>query len=177
MVAIEHNAAALNFDCVFSQEGLMLWIFSSSIPQGLTVRCQISRDKHGLDRGVYPTYYLHLEEDDGKFFLLAARRRKRSRNSNYVISCDATNLSRSSESIVAKLKANFLGTHFTLSSAHNSLCESSRMSQVSLIRNSGLLSSILSPIDLAVVNYVSYFCTCLVLFFLYVAIILFVVYR
>ena len=35
-------------------------------PQGITVKCRITRDKKGMDRGMYPTYYLHLEREDGK---------------------------------------------------------------------------------------------------------------
>lgn len=35
-------------------------------PQGVTVKCRITRDKKGMDRGMYPTYYLHLEREDGK---------------------------------------------------------------------------------------------------------------
>lgn len=35
-------------------------------PQGLTVRCRITRDRKGVDRGVFPFYYLHLEREDGK---------------------------------------------------------------------------------------------------------------
>ncbi len=35
-------------------------------PQGMTVKCRITRDKKGMDRGMYPTYYLHLEREDGK---------------------------------------------------------------------------------------------------------------
>ncbi|TPP59509.1 Tubby protein [Fasciola gigantica] len=83
-------------------------------PQGVTIRCRISRDKHGVDRGLFPTYYLHMEREDRKFFLLAARRRKRSTTSNYVISCDATDLSRAAESFAGKLRSNFLGTQFVL---------------------------------------------------------------
>ena len=30
------------------------------------MKCRITRDKKGIDRGVYPTYYLHLEREDGK---------------------------------------------------------------------------------------------------------------
>ncbi|CAH8660709.1 unnamed protein product [Schistosoma rodhaini] len=83
-------------------------------PQGVTIRCRITRDKRGVDRGIFPSYYLHLEKEDCKFFLLAARRRKRSTTSNYVISCDATNLSRDAISFTGKLRSNFLGTHFTV---------------------------------------------------------------
>lgn len=82
----------------------------------MKVRCRISRDKHGVDRGFFPTYFLHVEREDGKrFFLLAARRRRRSTTSNYVISHDATDLSRASCRLAGKLRANFLGTHFILS--------------------------------------------------------------
>lgn len=35
-------------------------------PQGVRVKCRITRDKKGMDRGMYPTYYLHLEKEDGK---------------------------------------------------------------------------------------------------------------
>ncbi|KAF7232536.1 hypothetical protein EG68_06086 [Paragonimus skrjabini miyazakii] len=80
----------------------------------MTIRCRITRDKHGMDRGIYPTYYLHMEREDRKFFLLAARRRKRSATSNYVISSDATDLSRNAYSFAGKLRANFLGTQFVV---------------------------------------------------------------
>ncbi|KAF8564991.1 hypothetical protein P879_04758 [Paragonimus westermani] len=83
-------------------------------PQGVTIRCRITRDKHGMDRGIYPTYYLHMEREDRKFFMLAARRRKRSATSNYVISSDATDLSRNADSFAGKLRANFLGTQFVV---------------------------------------------------------------
>ncbi|KAF6777021.1 hypothetical protein AHF37_03991 [Paragonimus kellicotti] len=86
----------------------------AAIIYGMTVRCRITRDKHGMDRGIYPTYYLHMEREDRKFFLLAARRRKRSATSNYVISSDATDLSRNAYSFAGKLRANFLGTQFVV---------------------------------------------------------------
>ncbi len=35
-------------------------------PRGVTIKCRISRDKKGMDRGLYPTYFLHLEREDGK---------------------------------------------------------------------------------------------------------------
>lgn len=35
-------------------------------PQGVTMKCRITRDKKGVDRGMYPTYFLHMERDDGK---------------------------------------------------------------------------------------------------------------
>ncbi|XP_072340787.1 tubby-related protein 3-like isoform X3 [Scyliorhinus torazame] len=84
-------------------------------PRGITVKCRITRDKKGMDRGLYPTYFMHLERDDGKkLFLLAGRKRKKSKTSNYLISVDATDLSREADSYVGKLRSNLMGTKFTI---------------------------------------------------------------
>lgn len=32
-------------------------------PQGQTVRCRLTRDKKGMDRGLYPSYFLHLDTE------------------------------------------------------------------------------------------------------------------
>lgn len=34
--------------------------------RGVTVKCRISRDKKGMDRGLYPTYFMHMERDDNR---------------------------------------------------------------------------------------------------------------
>ncbi|CAH1798781.1 unnamed protein product, partial [Owenia fusiformis] len=84
-------------------------------PQGVTIKCRITRDKKGVDRGIFPTYFLHMERDDGKkVFLLAGRKRKKSATSNYLISIDPTDLSRGGEAFVGKLRSNLLGTQFTI---------------------------------------------------------------
>ncbi|XP_053113678.1 tubby-related protein 3 isoform X2 [Hemicordylus capensis] len=84
-------------------------------PRGITVKCRITRDKKGMDRGLFPTYYMHLERDDNrKVFLLAGRKRKKSKTSNYLISVDPTDLSREGESFVGKLRSNLMGTKFTV---------------------------------------------------------------
>ncbi|KAM8808028.1 tubby protein homolog isoform 3-T3 [Eudromia elegans] len=84
-------------------------------PQGVTVKCRITRDKKGMDRGMYPTYYLHLEREHGKkVFLLAGRKRKKSKTSNYLISIDPTDMSRGGESFIGKLRSNLMGTKFTV---------------------------------------------------------------
>ncbi|XP_014211117.1 protein king tubby [Copidosoma floridanum] len=78
-------------------------------------KCRITRDRKGMDRGFYPTYFLHLERDYGKkIFLLAGRKRKRSKTSNYLISTDPTDLSRDGDAYVGKLRSNLLGTQFTI---------------------------------------------------------------
>ena len=64
---------------------------------------------------MFPTYYLHLEKDDGKrFFLMAGRKRKKCKTANYLISTDPTNLSRNTNSYIEKLRSNVLGTKFTV---------------------------------------------------------------
>uniref|UniRef100_A0A9J7WYF0 Tubby C-terminal domain-containing protein n=1 Tax=Cyprinus carpio carpio TaxID=630221 RepID=A0A9J7WYF0_CYPCA len=82
-------------------------------PQGTTIKCKVTRDKRGMDRGFYPTYYLHLDNDK-KVFLLAGRKRKKSATSNYLISIDATDLSRGGENFIGKLRSNLMGTKFTV---------------------------------------------------------------
>ncbi|CAI4229232.1 unnamed protein product [Auanema sp. JU1783] len=79
-------------------------------------RCSITRDKKGMDKGIYPTYYLHLEREEKKkgIFLLAARRRKKSTTANYLISCDATDLSRDGTSFMGKVRCNAMGTTFVI---------------------------------------------------------------
>ncbi|KAM4885093.1 LOW QUALITY PROTEIN: tubby-related protein 1 [Sylvia borin] len=82
-------------------------------PQGVTVKCRVTRDKKGMDRGLYPTYYLHLDNDK-KVFLLAGRKRKKSKTSNYLISIDPTDLSRGGDNFIGKLRSNLMGTRFTV---------------------------------------------------------------
>ncbi|XP_051927330.1 tubby protein homolog [Hippocampus zosterae] len=82
-------------------------------PRDLTIQCRVTRDRRGMEKGMYPTYYLHMEKDDGKrVFLMAGRKRKRSKTSNYLISTDPTNLSRESSCYIGKLRSNVLGTKF-----------------------------------------------------------------
>ncbi len=38
----------------------------SPAKRNVTFKCRITRDKKGMDRGAWPTYYLHLEKDDEK---------------------------------------------------------------------------------------------------------------
>uniref|UniRef100_A0A8C5ZCM9 Tubby-like protein n=1 Tax=Marmota marmota marmota TaxID=9994 RepID=A0A8C5ZCM9_MARMA len=84
--------------------------------RGHMVQCCISRDKHGVDKGLFPIYFLYLEVEDGrKHFLLAGRKRKRSKTSNYLISLDPEDLSRDGDSFVGKVsRSNILGTKFII---------------------------------------------------------------
>ncbi|XP_066564779.1 tubby protein homolog isoform X2 [Amia ocellicauda] len=84
-------------------------------PPHTALQCRITRDRRGVERGVYPTYYLHLERQDGtRVFLMAGRKRKKSKTSNYLISTDPTDLSRDTDSYIGKLRSNVLGTRFTV---------------------------------------------------------------
>ncbi|KAJ0068661.1 hypothetical protein NL108_010335 [Boleophthalmus pectinirostris] len=82
-------------------------------PQGVTVKCRVTRDQRGVDKSLYPLYYLHLDNEK-KTFLLAGRKRKKSATSNYLISIDATDLSRGGDNFVGKLRSNLMGTKFTV---------------------------------------------------------------
>ena len=85
-------------------------------PDGVSVKCRVQREKRGMERSMFPTYYLYLEMEtvSKKMFLLAARKRKKSRSSNYLISTDAKDLSRDGKNYVGKLRSNFLGTSFVI---------------------------------------------------------------
>nr|XP_056720246.1 tubby-related protein 2 [Euleptes europaea] len=84
-------------------------------PQGSTIQCRITRDRKGMDKGIFPFYYLHLEMENGKKrFLMSGRKRKKSKTSNYLISLDPIDLSRGGESFIGKVRSNVLGTKFTV---------------------------------------------------------------
>lgn len=35
----------------------------SPAPQGVTVKCRVTRDQRGMDKSLYPLYYLHLDNE------------------------------------------------------------------------------------------------------------------
>ncbi|XP_006659019.1 tubby-like F-box protein 12 isoform X2 [Oryza brachyantha] len=82
-------------------------------PRDGLIQCFIKRDKSKL------TYYLYLclspavLSENGKF-LLAAKRTRRTTYTEYIISVDSKNISRSSNGYVGKLRSNFLGTKFVV---------------------------------------------------------------
>lgn len=80
--------------------------------------------------------------DDGNVFLLAARKRKKSTSSAYVISSskDADDLTRKSSSYIGKLRSNFVGTEFSISSR-----PSSSNSAVTAAANNSLVATASSP--------------------------------
>ncbi|KAG7272841.1 hypothetical protein CRUP_025821 [Coryphaenoides rupestris] len=76
-----------------------------SAPRDQTIQCRITRDRRGVEKGMFPTYYLHMEKNDGKrVFLMAGRKRKKCKTSNYLISIDPTDLTRDTHSYIGKLR-------------------------------------------------------------------------
>lgn len=57
-----------------SVEGAVETFVVTPAKHGTLYKCRIARDRKGMDRGLYPTYFLHLEKDYGKkVFLLAGK--------------------------------------------------------------------------------------------------------
>lgn len=42
-------------------------------PRDTTIQCRVTRDRRGMEKGIYPTYYLHLEKEDGKRVSIAVK--------------------------------------------------------------------------------------------------------
>ncbi|CAO2190192.1 unnamed protein product [Urochloa humidicola] len=80
-------------------------------PRDGLMQCFVKRDKSTS------TYYLYLclspavLSENGKF-LLAAKRNRRTTCTEYIISMDPKNISRSSNGYVGKMRSNFIGTKF-----------------------------------------------------------------
>ncbi|XP_056849016.1 tubby-like F-box protein 10 isoform X2 [Raphanus sativus] len=75
------------------------------------VQCFIKRDKSKLTFHLFLCLSPALLVENGKF-LLSAKRTRRTTRTEYIISMDADNISRSSNSYLGKLRSNFLGTKF-----------------------------------------------------------------
>ncbi|KAL2519828.1 Tubby-like F-box protein 5 [Forsythia ovata] len=82
-------------------------------PRDGTIQCFIKRDKSKLTYHLYLSLSPALLVENGKF-LLSAKRNRRTTCTEYVISTDADNISRSSSSYIGKLRSNFLGTKFII---------------------------------------------------------------
>lgn len=82
-----------------------------------TIQCFIKRDKSNLTYHLFLCLSPSLVVENGKF-LLSAKRNRRVTSTEYVISMDADNISRSSSSYIGKVSSNFLGTKFIIFDAH-----------------------------------------------------------
>ncbi|CAI2323916.1 unnamed protein product [Caenorhabditis sp. 36 PRJEB53466] len=117
-IALDHIPGDVLPDYDYIRTNTLKFV-QDTAPENCLYKCVITRQKSGMDKGMFPTYFLHLEEptnmnQKGKLFLLAARKRKKSTTANYLISADATNLSREADSYCAKVRSNALGTQFTI---------------------------------------------------------------
>ncbi|KAI4887862.1 hypothetical protein NFI96_015072, partial [Prochilodus magdalenae] len=81
-------------------------------PRDSKVRCLVKRDTKDSD--LFPTYYMYLEEDGNKKFLLSAKNRSRTMTADYAISVDPEGLDMKAENAVGKLRSNMMGTKFIL---------------------------------------------------------------
>ncbi|THU48404.1 hypothetical protein C4D60_Mb09t25890 [Musa balbisiana] len=82
-------------------------------PRDGMIQCFIKRDKSKLTYHLYLCLSPAVLVEYGKF-LLSAKRNPRTTCTEYVISTDAGNISRSSSTYVGKLRSNFIGTKFRI---------------------------------------------------------------
>ncbi|CAN8291369.1 unnamed protein product [Cochlearia groenlandica] len=82
-------------------------------PRDTMIQCFIKRDKSKLTFHLFLCLSPALLVENGKF-LLSAKRTRRTTRTEYILSMDADNISRSSNSYLGKLRSNFLGTKFLL---------------------------------------------------------------
>ncbi|KAE9595096.1 putative transcription factor TUBBY family [Lupinus albus] len=82
-------------------------------PREGMIQCFIKRDKSNLTYHLFLCLSPALLVENGKF-LLSAKRTRRTTYTEYVISMDAGNISRSSNTYIGKLRSNFLGTKFII---------------------------------------------------------------
>ncbi|PSS17463.1 Tubby-like F-box protein [Actinidia chinensis var. chinensis] len=82
-------------------------------PRDGPIQCYIKRDKANLTYRLFLSLSPALLVENGKF-LLSAKRNRRTTCTEYVISMDADNISRSSSTYIGKLRSNFLGTKFII---------------------------------------------------------------
>ncbi|KAK6792287.1 hypothetical protein RDI58_011368 [Solanum bulbocastanum] len=78
-----------------------------------TIQCFIRRDKSKLTYQLFLCLSPALLVENGKF-LLSAKRNRRTTCTEYIISMNADNISRSNSSYIGKLRSNFLGTKFII---------------------------------------------------------------
>ncbi|XP_074562778.1 tubby-like F-box protein 8 [Curcuma longa] len=82
-------------------------------PRDGTIQCFIKRDKSKLSYHLYLCLSTSVLVETGKL-LLSAKRNRRTTYTEYIISMDAGNISKTSNSYIGKLRSNFLGTKFVV---------------------------------------------------------------
>ncbi|CAA6660536.1 unnamed protein product [Spirodela intermedia] len=82
-------------------------------PRDGTIQCFIKRDRSKSRYHLFLCLSPALLAENGKF-LLSAKRSSGASRTEYIISMDADNISRSSSTYIGKLRSNFLGTKFVI---------------------------------------------------------------
>ncbi|KAI3820044.1 hypothetical protein L1987_13900 [Smallanthus sonchifolius] len=82
-------------------------------PRDTTIQCFIKREKSNSTYYLYLCLSTALVVENGKF-LLSAKRNRRSTCTEYIISMNADNISRSNNGYIGKVRSNFLGTKFII---------------------------------------------------------------
>ncbi|PKA66797.1 Tubby-like F-box protein 8 [Apostasia shenzhenica] len=82
-------------------------------PRDGMIQCFIKRDKPKLTYHLYLCLSPAVLVENGKF-LLSAKRIRRTTYTEYVISMNADNISRSNNTCIGKIRSNFLGTKFII---------------------------------------------------------------
>ncbi|CAD6333702.1 unnamed protein product [Miscanthus lutarioriparius] len=83
-------------------------------PRDGMIQCFIKRDKSKSTYHLYLCLSTAVLMENGKF-LLSAKRNRKTTCTEYIISMDADNISRSCSTYIGKLRSNFLGTKFMIS--------------------------------------------------------------
>ncbi|GLJ54745.1 hypothetical protein SUGI_1175970 [Cryptomeria japonica] len=82
-------------------------------PRDAPIQCFIKRDRATATYHLYMGLSPALIVENGKF-LLSAKRVRRATYTEYIISMDAEEMSRTSRTYIGKLRSNFLGTKFAI---------------------------------------------------------------
>jgi len=99
--------SAYNFDFTDMRSFLL-----SPVPKSAGVmQCYIERNKSGSSK-LFPEYQMYMKQHDR--FLMAAKKRAKNRTSNYSISMDPKDHNKGSGNFIGKLRANFIGTEFSI---------------------------------------------------------------
>ena len=78
------------------------------------VQCSVRRTK-GLKNALFPEYRMYLKNSSKtETFLMTSKKRGGSKTSNYLLSMNRNDHDKGSDSIVGKLRSNFLGTEYMI---------------------------------------------------------------
>jgi hypothetical protein len=101
VVKQNHNQSNSYFNLII--ENIRDFVYTLP-PKEQDVKCRITRDVKGIEKGLHPTFYMHFERDDGrKVFLLAARKTNFGIKSKYFISIDPVELTKKGQNYVGVL--------------------------------------------------------------------------